>query len=88
MPSHSHPLVGTGSPANSGSPTGALLASGASDGRGGTATTIYATGGAADKTMESLSIGAAGGTTPVDIMNPYLVVNFIIALQGIFPSPN
>ena len=30
----------------------------------------------------------AGGSQPLPIRNPYLGVNFIIALQGIFPSPN
>ena len=34
------------------------------------------------------TIGNAGGTTPVSVIQPYLCVNFIIALQGIFPSRN
>lgn len=31
-------------------------------------------------------LGAAGGSQPHDNMPPYLVLNFCIALQGIFPS--
>lgn len=31
---------------------------------------------------------AAGGGTPLSIMNPYLALNYSIALQGIFPSRN
>jgi microcystin-dependent protein len=29
---------------------------------------------------------SSGGTQPFDNMKPYLAINFIIALQGIFPS--
>jgi len=32
--------------------------------------------------------GIAGGSQPVSIMQPYLGINYIIALQGIFPSRN
>lgn len=34
------------------------------------------------------AIGLAGGSQPHNIMQPYLVVNFCIALEGIFPSRN
>lgn len=33
-------------------------------------------------------IGTAGGSQPHQNIQPYLVINFIIALQGIFPSRN
>lgn len=39
-------------------------------------------------TMNPTSILNAGGSQPHDNMTPYLVVNFIIALVGIFPSRN
>lgn len=32
--------------------------------------------------------GISGSNTPVPIMQPYLAVNFIIALEGIYPSRN
>lgn len=32
--------------------------------------------------------GMAGGSQPFAIRNPYLGINFVIALQGIFPSRN
>lgn len=32
--------------------------------------------------------GIAGGSQPVPIMQPYLGIHFIIALQGVFPSRN
>jgi microcystin-dependent protein len=34
------------------------------------------------------TIGNAGGSAPHENMSPYLVLAFVIALQGIFPSPN
>ena len=34
------------------------------------------------------TIGATGQNQPVSIMQPYLVLNFSIALQGVFPSRN
>src|ERR687886_527278 len=36
--------------------------------------------------MEPTSVTSVGGNQPHNNMMPYLVLNFIIALQGIFPS--
>src|SRR5215218_1466810 len=38
--------------------------------------------------MNPGSIGNVGGSQPHTNVQPYLVLNFIIALQGIFPSRN
>jgi microcystin-dependent protein len=38
--------------------------------------------------MNPGGIGATGGSQPHENMSPYLVLNFVIALQGIFPSQN
>lgn len=38
--------------------------------------------------MNPATIGNVGGSQPHNNMMPYLVLNFIIALQGIFPSQN
>lgn len=35
--------------------------------------------------MNPLALGLAGGSLPHNNMQPYLVVNFCIALQGVFP---
>jgi microcystin-dependent protein len=32
--------------------------------------------------------GAIGGNTPINNMQPYLVLNYYIAVQGVYPSPN
>jgi microcystin-dependent protein len=37
-------------------------------------------------TMSASMIGIAGGSQPHNNLQPYLVLNFCIALQGIFPS--
>jgi microcystin-dependent protein len=39
-------------------------------------------------TIEPTSVTSLGGSQPHNNMMPYLVLNFIIALQGIFPSQN
>jgi microcystin-dependent protein len=37
--------------------------------------------------MASAALGPAGGSQPHDNMVPFLVINFIISLFGVFPSP-
>lgn len=78
LPTHIHfeqaqPALGTQLPAS-----GALLAQ---------ASNVYR---APDNftTLNPASIGNVGGSQPHNNMMPYLVLNFIIALQGIFPSQN
>lgn len=44
---------------------------------------LYTAAANADSTLNSSS---AGGSQPHDNMQPYLSVNFIIALQGVFPT--
>ena len=38
--------------------------------------------------MAGTAIGLTGNNQPFGLIQPYLCVNFIIALQGIFPSRN
>jgi microcystin-dependent protein len=56
----------------------------------GTGSNIYATAAGIKKvvTMNPEMIASAGGGQPHTNIQPYLVVNFCIALQGIFPSRN
>jgi microcystin-dependent protein len=46
------------------------------------------TQGAPNTNFNAGSIGPAGGNVPHDNMMPYVAINYIIATQGIFPSPN
>lgn len=48
----------------------------------------YRSGVNADGAMKPGNTGIAGGSQPFSIIQPYLCVNFIICLEGIFPSRN
>jgi microcystin-dependent protein len=50
------------------------------------ANNVYGSG--VDTTMLPGIVSTAGGSQPHDNMQPYLVLNYVIALQGIFPSRN
>ncbi len=78
LPAHTHTPVGNPANATSSSPAGNVWASLGSGG--------YSP--APNTAMNAASILAAGGSQPHDNMSPYLVLNFCIALQGIFPSRN
>ena len=63
------------------SPTGALHAA--------ASTTNFAPASTDSVTpLNPSAYGATGGSQAHDNMSPYLVVTFVIALQGIFPSRN
>jgi microcystin-dependent protein len=49
-------------------------------------TNLYAPQSANTTQMSLLMIQPAGGSQPVDIRDPYLTLNYCIALEGIFPS--
>jgi microcystin-dependent protein len=44
--------------------------------------------GASNTSLAPQSLAPAGGSLPHNNMMPYLVLNFVIALQGIFPARN
>ena len=79
-PSHTHPMLGTTSVGNQINPAGSLLAQTA----GGLQPYFEAAPNAA---MAAQSIGPVGGSQPHTNFQPYLCVDFIISLFGIFPSP-
>jgi microcystin-dependent protein len=79
IPSHNHTLSGSTDTANASVPTDNVLAATAS----GTTPYIQAPARAA---MDGISMAQAGGSTPHDNMMPFLCVNFIIALYGVYPS--
>ena len=97
LAAHSHPMSAKAADALNGGtgrlPTpagGKSLAEGhASQGPGVTpvAVSIYGTG-AASAVLAAGTIGNTGGNQPHTNIQPYLTLNFCIALQGIFPSQN
>ena len=80
LPTHSHLPIGSSAPADQGSPVGNLWATGSQDG--------YASSANANTTLAPGSIPNVGGSQAHENMPPYLTINFVIALQGIFPSRN
>jgi microcystin-dependent protein len=82
LPAHTHTLAANNGPGNSAAPGGneVLAASTARD-------RLYTTN-APNTALSPTSVGLTGSNLPVSIVQPYLVVNFIIALVGIFPSRN
>ncbi len=81
IPAHSHPMLASTTTATTADPTGNVLAV-------APLATTFAYG--SDNPLTALSpatVGAVGGSQPHDNFQPYLCVNFIISLFGIFPSP-
>ncbi|PPD42641.1 MAG: phage tail protein [Methylobacter sp.] len=81
LPPHTHALSGTDVTASSTSADAGAFGA-------GSGANIYATGGIPNTTMAPGAVGTAGGSQPVGIRNPYLVLSYIIAVRGIFPSRN
>jgi microcystin-dependent protein len=81
IPAHTHNLVGITEAGSTAVPTGAMLANaGALDKEYGTPGTLTS--------MNAQAISSNGGSQPHANMQPYLVINYCIALEGIFPSRN
>ncbi len=79
MPAHGHSLNACSEPGDNASPQGTLLAN-----TGETDFQYRPSGTAVQMGLQALSVTGAG--QPVDIRQPYLVICYQIALQGIFPS--
>jgi microcystin-dependent protein len=80
IPSHSHPLLGSTAAASAATPDGNVYAT-------TSGFDLYFPGVDAPSQLAPDSVGGTGGTHPHNNMQPYLVVDFIISLYGIFPSP-
>jgi len=81
IPSHTHTARGTSGSGNISEPTNASSIASAGADR------LYSTeitSNLVDMAFESMS--TTGGSQPHDNMQPYLTLNFIIALQGLYPS--
>jgi microcystin-dependent protein len=82
MPVHTHLPNATSNPGGNPSPEGSIWSQ-ENDGQG---TSYYGYAAPPANTMlPPWDLDPAGGNQPMSIMQPYLVLNYIIALQGIFP---
>lgn len=78
MPAHNHLVNASLAPADLNTPVGNLPASGGQQ--------VY--GPTANNAMRANAITNVGGSQPHNNLSPLLVLNFVIALVGIFPSRN
>jgi microcystin-dependent protein len=85
VPTHTHQLTATTDTADSTKPSPHVLGGTVSPQVGPTLT-IYENSGSNLVAMAPASIPSVGGSQPHINQQPFLVLNWIIALQGIFPS--
>jgi microcystin-dependent protein len=85
-PTHSHPLFAAASPGTGNAPGGLIEAEGQIDDRRRINLALYSSTGTATTLAPAALSAAAGGGQPHNNLQPYLAVNFCIALQGIFPA--
>ncbi len=83
MPAHNHAAVGSSQNGESTSPQGALLA--------GYGTSLPPAGpytsSAGNTTLAASTLSYTGGNQAFSIVQPSLALNYIIAVEGMFPSP-
>jgi microcystin-dependent protein len=77
IPAHSHAPQGNSSAGTQSSPAGGVWAQSTLGQFSSAAPTL---------TMAPAALGQAGGSQPHDNMVPFLVINFILSLFGVFPS--
>jgi microcystin-dependent protein len=80
IPAHTHPFLAAAAAGSSSNPGNNLPAQ-----TDGTIFTYIADPPSVN--MSTAAVGAVGGSQPHSNFQPYLCVNFIVSLFGIFPSP-
>jgi microcystin-dependent protein len=84
MPAHTHAPQGNTGAGDSTAPAGKVWASSVG---GRTPPPLYSTA-APNTPMSATAVAAAGGGQAHENRQPYLGLNFVIALQGVFPARN
>ncbi len=79
LPAHNHIVMGTNVAATSRNPALGVPGNTGSE-------NVYADATGPQVSLNAAEIAPVGGNAPHENMQPYLVVNFCIALQGLFPS--
>jgi len=82
IPAHSHPLLASAAAAADLNPYGKVLAEAGTAG-----SLLYTDSSSPVSNLAPSSISSVGGSQPHTNFQPYLCVDFIISLFGIFPSP-
>jgi microcystin-dependent protein len=78
IPAHSHVPEAYAGPGTNATPSGGVWAESSLSPYSSAAPTVA---------MSSAALGASGGSQPHDNMHPFLAVNFIISMFGVYPSP-
>jgi microcystin-dependent protein len=84
LPAHTHSAIGDNGPGTSSNPVSSAWATPSID----RDIYFYDGGAGALVTMNAGALSNSGGGQPHNNLMPFLVVNFCIAIQGIFPSRN
>jgi microcystin-dependent protein len=86
IPIHGHPFIADGNPGNTGAPANMYFAKTAS-------TAVYTVPNSSSnpdppnyRNLNAAELQPQGGNQPHENMQPFLVLNYIISLFGIFPS--
>jgi len=80
IPSHSHLMIASNAASNTPNPANATTAV--------NNVVQFFSGDAPSSNMAATAISATGGNQPHTNFQPYLCVSFIIALEGVYPTPN
>jgi microcystin-dependent protein len=80
IPVHNHSVLASSGSADSDLPTGRIPA------RNAAGAPHY--GGAVDATLAATAVTSTGGTQPHNNLQPWLGINFIISMNGVFPPPS
>ncbi|HWF07002.1 MAG TPA: tail fiber protein [Bryobacteraceae bacterium] len=86
MPAHNHLINAADSGGGLSSPKASFLAQPLDANQ--SPTTMYSANAAPAATMAPNAVSVTGQSLPLNIQNPYLGLNYIIAMEGIFPSRN
>lgn len=86
IPVHSHALLASASPGSVAGPTGSVLA--APSAPASVANPVVFGADTPTVALNAASLTPVGGSQPHENMQPFLCVNYIISLFGVFPSPN
>jgi microcystin-dependent protein len=82
IPAHTHPLTASNAPGTGTNPNGSVA------GALSPVSVYKANIAPPNLPMNASSVTPQGGSQPHDNMQPFLCINYIISLFGIFPSPN
>lgn len=88
IPAHNHPIYVSGDAGTTDSANGNFLANGAVTIARGNTIPANLYGATSSAQLNPNSVGMTGGNIAHQNMQPYLVMNYCIAIQGVFPSRN